>query len=131
MLGVVRESHRDRLCVELARPQPCEGCSGACLWYRVPLRERLELAANGAIPVGATVAVTLPDRYVLAGAALLYGLPLAALLAGAVLAALAFGSDLAAAAGGAAALVAGSLAAAPLRRQLERATLRQLVVRPV
>jgi positive regulator of sigma E activity len=131
VLGIVRESSRDRLTVELARPRPCEGCSGACLWYRMPPQERLELAANGAIPVGASVAVTLPDRYLVAGAALLYGLPLVSVLAGAVAAVLAFGSDLAAAVGAAVALPAAFLAAAPLRRRLERATLRQLAVRHV
>ncbi|HET7924375.1 MAG TPA: SoxR reducing system RseC family protein, partial [Rhodanobacteraceae bacterium] len=77
------------------------------------------------------VAVTLPDRYVIAGAVLVYGWPLAALLAGAALASAAFGSDLAAAAGAASALVAALLVAVPLRRRFERATLRRLAVRAV
>lgn len=131
MLGVVRESSGNRLTVELTRPRPCEGCSGACLWYRVSPQRELTLAANGAIPVGAAVSVSMPERYVLAGAGVLYGVPLAALLLGAAVATLAFGSDLAAAAGGAAALLAGVLAAAPLRRRLERGMSRQLAVRRV
>ena len=130
MLGIVRESSRQRLTVELSRPRPCEGCSGACLWYRVPPRGELTLAANDALSVGSPVAVTLPERYVLAGAALLYGLPLAALLGGASVAALVFGSDGAAAAGAVAALLGGLLAAAPLRRRLEHTMLRNLAVRP-
>jgi hypothetical protein len=65
----------------------------------VPQREQLTLAASGAIPVGAAVTVTLPDRYLLAGALLLLG------------------------------LAAALLASAPLRARLEHATLRHLAVR--
>jgi len=93
--------------------------------------EQLTLAATGAIPVGTTVAVTLPDRYLLAGATVLYVLPLGALLGGSAIAAAAFGSDWAAAAGGAAALLLALLAASPLRRRLERATVRHLSVQRV
>jgi len=75
--------------------------------------------------------VTLPDRYVLAAAVLVYGWPLGALLAGGAAGAAAFGTDLAAALGSAAGLVAALLAASPLRRRLERATLRRLAVRSV
>lgn len=116
--------------VELERPAPCAGCTGACLWYRLPRCERLTLAARGPLPVGAAVTVTLPARYMLAGAAFVYGLPLAALLAGAAITAAVFASDFAAAAGAAAGLGAAVLVAAPLRRRLERATLRRLAVRP-
>ena len=97
----------------------------------MPPSEPLTLAATAAIPVGATVAVTLPDRYALLGAALVYGVPLVGLLAGAALGAASFGSDWAAAAGGAAALLLALLAAAPLRRRLERATLHRLAVQLV
>ena len=117
--------------VELEPPPRCEGCSGACLWYRVSPRGELTLAASGTIPVGTAVAVTLPDRYVLAAAVLVYGWPLAALLVGGAAAAAAFGSDLAAAAGAGTALVAALLAASPLRRRLERAALRHLAVQVV
>jgi positive regulator of sigma E activity len=75
--------------------------------------------------------VTLPDRYVLAAAALVYGWPLGAVLAGGAMAAAMFRSDVAAAAGAAAALPAALIAASPLRRRLERAMLRRLAVRPV
>jgi positive regulator of sigma E activity len=95
----------------------------------VPQRQQLTLPASGSIPVGAAVTVTLPDRYLLAGALLLYGLPLAALLAGAVAGAALLGSDLAAAAGAALSLLAALLTSAPLRARLERATLRHLAVR--
>jgi positive regulator of sigma E activity len=117
--------------VELAPPPRCQGCTGACLWYRVPSSERLTLAATGSFPVGTAVAVTLPDRYLLAGATVVYVLPLGALLAGSAIAAAIFGSDWAAAAGGAAALLLALLAASPLRRRLERATLRHLAVQRV
>jgi positive regulator of sigma E activity len=117
--------------VEITPPPRCEGCAGGCIWYRVSPRERLTLAVSGTIPVGTTVAVTLPDRYVLAAAALVYGWPLGAMLAGGAAAAAAFGSDLTAAAGAAGALLAALLAAWPLRRRLERAALRRLAVRSV
>jgi positive regulator of sigma E activity len=97
----------------------------------VPPSEQLNLAVSAEIPVGATVAVTLPDRYLLLGAALVYGLPLAALLAGAAAAAALFEADLAVAGGAALALVCALLVAASLRRRLERATLRHLAVRRV
>jgi len=116
------------LTVELHGPPRCEGCAGACFWYRVSQSERLTLPTNDAFPAGAAVTISLPERFVLVGALTLYGLPLAALLAGGAVAAAAFGSDLAAAAGAAAALVAALLAASPLRKRLERATLRRLVV---
>jgi positive regulator of sigma E activity len=129
--GIVRTSERDHLAVEFAAPPRCKGCGGACLWYRVPPSERLALAPHIAIPVGATVTVTLPDRYLLLGAALVYGLPLAALLFGAAVAAAVFDSDLAAAAGAGVALLGAWLAASVLRRPIEQATLRHLAVRRV
>ena len=89
------------------------------------------LPSNAALPVGTAVAVTLPERYVVAAAALVYGWPLGAVLAGGAVAAAIFRSDAAAAAGAAAALLVALLAASPLRRRLERATLRRLAVRPV
>jgi positive regulator of sigma E activity len=97
----------------------------------VPPSEQLTLAASSSIPVGATVAVTLPERYLLLGAALVYGVPLAALLLGAAAAAAWFESDLAVAAGAALATCAGLLIASSSRRRLERATLQHLAVRQV
>ena len=127
----MRQSDADTVTVELSPPPRCAGCAGACLWYRIRPRAELTLAASGTIPLGTTVAVTLPDRFVIAAAVLVYGWPLAALLAGAAVASTAFGSDLAAAAGAAAALVAALLLAVPLRRRLERATVRRLAVQAV
>jgi positive regulator of sigma E activity len=87
------------------------------------------LGPSPSIPLGATVAVTLPERYLLVGALVVYGVPLAALLAGAAAGAAAFGSDLAAAGGAALALLVALVAASSLRRRLERATLERLSVR--
>jgi positive regulator of sigma E activity len=117
--------------VELDPPARCESCSGACLWYRAARREQLMLAASETLPVGTPVAVTLPDRYVLAAALLVYGWPLGAVLAGGAAAAALFRSDLAAAAGAAAAFLAALVAASPLRRRVERAAVRRLAVRRV
>jgi positive regulator of sigma E activity len=80
-------------------------------------------------PVGTRVAVTLPQRYLLLGAAVVYGVPLAALLAGGTLAAVVFESDWVAALGAALALVSAFVAVSSWRRHLERATLRRLAVR--
>jgi positive regulator of sigma E activity len=91
----------------------------------------MTLEATAAIEVGSTVVVTLPERYLLAGAIVVYAVPLGALLAGAATAGALFGSDWAAALGGAVALLLALLAASPLRRRLERATLRRLAVQPV
>jgi positive regulator of sigma E activity len=97
----------------------------------VPNSERLTFEPNSAIPVGATVAVSLPGRYLLLGASLVYGVPLAALLAGAAFGGTLGRSDLSAAAGAVLAVVGALLAAPALRRRLERATLRRLAVRRV
>jgi positive regulator of sigma E activity len=94
----------------------------------VPASAKLAVAAQTPFAVGAAVAVTLPERYLLLGALLVYGVPLVALLAGGAVAALLFGSDLAAAAGAGSALALTLLAAPVLRSRLERATLRDLRV---
>jgi positive regulator of sigma E activity len=75
------------------------------------------------------VSVTLPERYLLLGAVLVYGVPLAALLCGAAAAALVFDTDWAAAAGAGLALLGALLVASVWRRPLEQATLRRLAVR--
>jgi positive regulator of sigma E activity len=80
--------------------------------------------------VGNAVTVSLPDRYVLLGALLVYGLPLAALLVGAAAGFAVDRSDLGAAAGALLALVSVGAAAAPLRRRLERRTVEHLVLTP-
>lgn len=117
--------------VELEPPPRCEGCNGACLWYRVPRHERLTLVADAAFRVGTPVTVTLPDRYLLLGASLVYGVPLVALLVGGALGSLSLGSDLGAAAGAGLALALAVLIAPILRRRLEQNTVRKLAVRPV
>jgi sigma-E factor negative regulatory protein RseC len=97
----------------------------------VPACATLAVATQAPLDLGTTVAVTLPERYLLLGAVLVYGVPLAALLVGAALAALLFASDLAAAAGAALGLALALLAAPALRSRLERVTLRELTVQPL
>lgn len=128
--GIVRASKPGLVDVEIEPPPRCEGCNGACLWYRVPHPERLTLAADTNLAVGTPVTVTLPDRLLLLGAVLVYGVPLAALLAGGVLGAALLGTDLGAVAGAGVALAIAVLAAPVLRRRIEAATLRKLAVRP-
>jgi positive regulator of sigma E activity len=94
------------------------------------VNETLSLTRREPLPVGAAVDVTLPERFVVLGAGLVYGVPLAALLAGGALGAALFASDLAAAIGAALAVGAALLAAPLWRRWLEKATLRELAVRP-
>jgi positive regulator of sigma E activity len=89
------------------------------------------LPCDSRLAVGAAVDVTLPERYLLLGAAVVYGLPLVALLAGAVIGAAWWRSDLGAAAGAALAVGGAALAVVVLRRWLENAMLARLAVRPV
>lgn len=128
-IGVVRQCEGDRVAVEVEAPPRCKGCDGACLWYRLPGEQRLTVAVAGEFPLGARVAVTLPQRYLLLGAAVVYGVPLVALLAGGAIAASVFESDWAAAAGAAGALAGAFVAVSSLKRRLEQATLRRLAVR--
>jgi positive regulator of sigma E activity len=128
-IGVVRGREGDRIAVDMEAPARCKGCDGACLWYRLPLGQRLTLAPDTEFPVGTRVAVTLPERYLLLGAVVVYGVPLAALLAGGSLGAAVFESDWAAVAGAAVALAGAFVAVSSLKRRLEQATLRRLAVR--
>lgn len=112
-------------------PARCAGCNGACFWYRRRSAETLSLPCESSLAVGAAVDVTLPERYLLLGAALIYGLPLVALLGGAVIGAAWWRSDLGAAAGAAVAAAGAALAVIVLRRWLEGALLARLAVRPV
>ena len=76
--------------------------------------------------VGDPVVVRLPERYLLIGSLLLYGLPLVAVIAGAAAGAAAAGSDLGTALGAVAATVAAWGATPRLRRRLEERTLQRL-----
>ena len=71
----------------------CAGCAGACLWRRAAA-PRARLPSSTALPVGASVLVALPQRYVLMSALLLHGLPWSGLLAGAAVGAYLSGHDL-------------------------------------
>jgi positive regulator of sigma E activity len=126
--GIVTRAGAGRLDIDLVPPPRCKGCDGACLWYRVPSNQCFTLATDLALPVGSAVTVTLPDRWVFLGAALVYGLPLAALLIGAALGNLVFASDGGAAASAALALVGALFATPRWRRRLETATVRRLTV---
>jgi positive regulator of sigma E activity len=117
--------------IEIAPPPRCAGCNGACFWYRRRAAETLTLPCKSSLAVGAAVDVTLPERYLLLGATLVYGLPLVALLAGAVIGAAWWRSDLGAAAGAAVAVGGAALAVIALRRWLENALLARLAVWPV
>ena len=99
--GIVTAMNAVSIDVEFAPPTRCKGCDGACLWYRVPARQTATFQAPLGVQVGSTVTVTLPERYLLLGTLLVYGVPLAALLAGAVLGMAALGSDLGATVGAA------------------------------
>jgi len=120
-----------RVEVEFGAPPRCQGCDGACLWYRVPATVRATFDGVADVAVGTAVTVTLPDRHLLLAMLLVYGVPLCALLVGGLLGMAALRSDLGAAAGAVAAVVAALLAAPVLRRRLERTTLRHLQVRPL
>jgi positive regulator of sigma E activity len=122
-----------RVDVDFEPPPRCKGCDGACVWYRMPRAQRITFATplDVDVAIGATVAVTLPERQLLLGTFVVYGAPLVALLGGAALGAAAFGSDLGAAAGAVAGLI-GAGAAAPLwRSRFERAILRQIKILPL
>jgi sigma-E factor negative regulatory protein RseC len=115
--------------VEIAPPAACPGCNGACAWRAAQGAARLSLVTPLELAPGEEVSVALPERWLLAAAALLYGLPLALLLLGAVLGFAASGTDFGAAAGGAAGLAAAGLAALRFRSRVERATLDRLEIR--
>jgi len=126
---VVTATRAGQIDVELVPPPRCRGCDGACLWYRVPAPLQSTFAHATGLAVGTVVTVTLPDRFLLLAALLLYGVPLAMLLLGAVVGAAALGSDLGAAAGAAFAVLGALLAAPLLRGRIERAAVEQLQVR--
>lgn len=79
--------------------------------------------------VGDAVVVQLPERYLLLGSLMLYGLPLAALISGAAAGSAVMSSDLGAALGAVVALATVWLVTPRLRRRLEDLTLQRLELR--
>jgi positive regulator of sigma E activity len=127
---IVRIAERGHFEVELVPPPRCRACSGACAWRRRDAAQREVFATPHRFAVGDAVVVRLPDRYLLLGSLLLYGLPLVALLCGAAAGSAAIGSDLGAALGAVVAIAAVSLATPRLRRRLEEHTLQHLELAP-
>jgi len=124
--GVVTASCPSSVEIEIDPPPRCASCAGACLWSRLPAKQRVSLPVDVVWRVGACVSVEIPERLLLYCSLLVYGAPLASMLAGAALGLLATGSDLGAAAGALAGLAVVLGFAMPLRRGLERSLLRQL-----
>lgn len=114
--------------LELAATPPCRGCEGACLWRRLPQSTRARLPADERFAAGETVLICLPHRDVLAGAAVLHGLPWAALLAGALLGYSTTGTDAGSLIGALAGVALAMAAAVRLRGPLERWLLGRLVI---
>jgi len=115
--------------VEFAAPA-CRGCEGACLWRRLPGAQRMTFAHTRCeLAIGEPVVLALPDRYLLLGVLLAYGIPLAALLGGAIAGTVATGSDVGALTGALAGVAVALFAARRLRANLERRTLRRVELR--
>jgi sigma-E factor negative regulatory protein RseC len=128
--GIVTAVAGGRIEVELERPPRCHGCDGACRWYGEGGSRRLTVATQRAFAIGAPVTLSVADRELLRGAAIVYGLPLAGLLGGALLGFAVWGSDLGTAAGAGTALAAALVAAWGLRARLERHARHALTVLP-
>ncbi|HZF30760.1 MAG TPA: SoxR reducing system RseC family protein [Gammaproteobacteria bacterium] len=126
---VVRVAEHGRFEVELAAPPRCRACSGACAWRRPDAVHRGLFASPHRFAVGDAVVVRLPERYLLLGSLLLYGLPLTALICGAAAGAAVTGSDLGTALGAVAATAAAWVTTPRLRRRLEQRTLQRLELR--
>jgi sigma-E factor negative regulatory protein RseC len=119
-----------RVEVEFRTPVACRGCAGTCMWRGLPDAARATFASALPLRQGDAITLTLPERFLLAAAALVYGVPLLALLGGALAGSAATGTDLGAVAGAVLA-VAGALLAVPrLRRRLEAATVDHLMLEP-
>jgi positive regulator of sigma E activity len=127
--GIVTAVAAGRIEVELSLP-PCPGCNGACRWYGEGRSRHLTVTTQRAFAIGTAVTLSVADRELLRGAAIVYGLPLAGLLGGALLGFAVWGSDLGTAAGAGAALAAALGAAWGLRARLERHARHALMVLP-
>ena len=123
---VVAVAARGRFEVEIAAPPRCSGCAGLCAWRQPAAVQRGVFASRRAFAVGDAVVVRLPERYLLIGSLLLYGLPLAAVLTGAAAGAAAAGSDLGTVLGAVLAVAAAWVTTPRLRRRLEQRTLQGL-----
>jgi positive regulator of sigma E activity len=109
----------------------CEGCTGVCLWRRLPVKTHARLPSSAPLRVGTEVLVALPQRYVLLSALLLHGLPWVALLAGAAAGAYVAGHDLGAVAGAVLAVTFSIIMTPGLRRRLEKAAMERFSLRPI
>ena len=129
--GVVcRSVVNGRVEVEFAALPQCRGCEGVCMWRRLSAVNRAEFATALRLEVGDQVSVSVPQRYVLFGSLLVYGLPMAALLGGGLVGVALTGSDLGCLLGAMAAVVLAVVATPGLRRRIEKMTLRQITVVP-
>jgi len=117
--------------LEIADFQRCSGCEGVCMWRRLPSLGRARFAGHASMPVGTSVLVSLPQRYVLLSALLLHGLPWAALLAGGLLGVVVTGTDMGCLLGAVIGIGMSVLITPGLRHRLERATMRQFMVQPL
>jgi sigma-E factor negative regulatory protein RseC len=128
--GVVVAVEPGSIEVEFATPVGCASCKGTCMWRRMPETSRATFATPLRLERGDTVSLSLPDRFLLAAAALVYGLPLVGLLAGASIGAAVTGTDLGGLGGAAIGIAASVLAVPGLRRRLEADTVKHLNIGP-
>jgi sigma-E factor negative regulatory protein RseC len=112
--------------VEFATPVGCASCRGTCMWRRMPETSRATFATPLQLERGDTVSLSLPERFVLAAAALVYGLPLLGLLIGASIGVAMTGSDVGGVGGAAIGIAAALLTVPGLRRRLEADTVKHL-----
>ena len=127
--GIVTAVARGRIEIELSLPL-CPGCNGACRWYGEGGSRRLTVTTQRVFAIGTPVTLSVADRELLRGAAIVYGLPLAGLCGGALLGFAVWGSDLGTAVGAGAVLAAALAATWGLRARLERHARHALTVSP-
>ena len=129
--GIVTAVASGRIEVELEAPPRCRGCDGVCRWYGEGGSRRLIIATQCSFAIGTPVTLSVANRELLRGAAIVYGFPLGGLLGGALLGFAIWGSDLGTAAGAGMALAAALVVAWGLRARLERHARQALTVLPV
>lgn len=128
--GRVVGAEPGRVEIEFATPVGCESCKGTCLWRRLPDTSRATFSTALSLTCGDSVSLSLPDRFLLEAAALVYGLPLAALLVGAALGAAVTGSDGGGLVGAVVGVALAMFAVPGLRRRLEANTVKHLKLEP-